>query len=129
MLLYNTMKPNKRELKQIERQLVVALTEACEAAKTEMPGFCWLTHDNGENLFPVGLRVTWIFDTRVNLEQALVDGFKQHAQTQTLSALEQAGLDPRALSNCVQFDSEEACTNSQKGNWLARLAQLRRTRH
>ena len=129
MLLYNTMKPNKRELKQIERQFVVALTEACEAAKTEIPGFCWLTHDNGANQFPAGLRVTWIFDTRANLEQALVDGFKQHARVRTLAALEQTGLDPGLISNCLQFDSEEACTNSQKGNWLARLKQIRRTRH
>jgi hypothetical protein len=113
----------------MERQLVVALTEACEAAKTEIPGFSWLTHDNGVNQFPAGLRVTWIFDTRANLEQALVDGLKKHARLRTLEAIEQTGLDPGLISNCLQFDSEEACTNSQKGNWLARLTQLRRTRH
>jgi len=129
MLLYNTMKPDKRELKQMERQFVVALTEACEAEKVEIPGFCWLTHDNGVNQFPAGLRVTWIFDTRANLEQALVDGFKHRARVLTLAALEQTGLDPGHISSCLQFDSEEACTNSQKGNWLARLAQIRRTRH
>jgi len=129
MLLYNTMKPNKRELKHMERQLVVALTEACAAAKVETHGFCWLTHDNGVSQFPVGLRVTWIFDTRANLEQALVDGFKQRACARTLAALEQTGLDPGIISNCLQFDSEEACTNAKKGNWLARLTQLRRTTH
>jgi hypothetical protein len=123
------MKPNKRELKRMERQLVVALTEACDAAKVEVPGFCWLTHDNGVSQFPANLRVTWIFDTRANLEQALVGGFKQRARAQTLAALEQTGLDPGTIFNCLQFDSEEACTNSQKGNWLARLAQLRRVSH
>ena len=104
MLLYNTMKPNKRELKHMERQL-------------------------GANQFPAGLRVTWIFDTRANLEQALVDGLKKHARLRTLEAIEQTGLDPGLISSCLQFDSEEACTNSQKGNWLARLTQLRRIRH
>jgi hypothetical protein len=123
------MKPDKRERKQMERQLVVALTEACEAAKVEIPGFCWLTHDNGTNQFPAGLRVTWIFDTRSNLEQALVDGFRQRARVRTLAALEQTGMDPGLISSCLQFDSEEACTNSQKGNWLARLKQIRSTRH
>jgi hypothetical protein len=129
MLLYNIMKPNKRELKHMERQFVVALTEACEAAEAEVPGFCWLTHDNGTHQFPAGLRVTWIFDTRANLEYALVDGFKQYAHERTLDALEQTGLDRGMISDCLQFDSEEACTNSQKGNWLARLTQLRRSRH
>jgi|AntRauTorcE11898_2_1112593.scaffolds.fasta_scaffold09412_3 hypothetical protein len=129
MLQYNTMKSNKRELKQMERQLVVALTEACETAKAEVPGFCWLTHDNGVDHFPAGLRVTWIFDTQANLEQALANGFEQRARVWTSDALEQIGLDPGSISNCLQFDSEEACMNFRNGNWLARLTQIRRTRH
>ncbi len=123
------MKPNKRELKQMERQLVVALTEACEAAKAEVPGFCWLTHDNGVHHFPAGLRVTWIFDTQANRERALANGFEQLARAWTSAALGQTGLDPGIISNCLQFDSEEACMNFQNGNWLSRLAKIRRTRH
>lgn len=129
MLFCNNMKRNKRELKEMERQLVLALTEVCESAKVHFPGFSWLTHENGEHHFPMDLRVTWIFDTRANLEQALANGFAQRGRTWTSAALQQAGLDPDIISNCLQFDSEEACMSAQNGNWLARLAQIRHTRH
>lgn len=122
------MKFDKRKLKQLERQLVVALTEACEDAKAELTGFCWLTHDTGEHQFPAGLRVTWIFDTQANLDQALRNGLEQRARAWTSAALHQAGLDLDTKSSCLQFDTEGACTRFQSGDWLARLAQLRRGR-
>lgn len=44
----------KRQQRQMERQLIASLTDACESAKTEIPGFNWLTHDNGNQAFPAG---------------------------------------------------------------------------
>lgn len=43
---------SKREIAGIERQLVAALTEACETAKAEIPGFEWLTHTVNYTAFP-----------------------------------------------------------------------------
>jgi len=119
----------KRKQQQIERQLIACLTDACEAAKAEIPGFSWLTHDNGNHEFPAGLRVTWIFDTQVDLDRALANGDDQRMRALTRVALEQTGIDSQLISTCLQYDSEEACRKAQNGDWLARLAQIRRTRH
>jgi len=119
----------KRKQQQIERQLIACLTDACEAAKAEIPGFSWLTHDNGNHEFPAGLRVTWIFDTQVDLDRALANGDDQRMRALTRVALEQTGIDSQLISTCLQYDSEEACRIAQNGDWLARLAQIRRTRH
>lgn len=113
----------------MQRQLVAILTAACEAAKVEIPGFDWLTHDNGSHEFPTGLRVTWIFDTQANLERALANGDDQRMRELTTAALEETGIESQVISTCLQFDSEEACLRAQNGDWLARLAQIRRTRH
>ncbi|GGC69285.1 hypothetical protein [Marinobacter halophilus] len=50
-------------------------------------------------------------------------------QALTRAALEEASIDPKFLSGRLQLDSEEACLRAQGGDWLARLAQIRRTRH
>jgi len=119
----------KRKQQQMERQLIASLTEACEAAKAEIPGFSWLTHDTGNQEFPAGLRITWIFDTETSLNRALANGDDQRMQALTRVTLEETGLDSQAISKCLQFDSEEACLRAQNGDWLARLAQIRRPRH
>ena len=119
----------KRNQKQLERQLIATLTEACEEAKAELRGFQWLTHDNGDQAFPAGLRITWIFDTEANLSRALGKGEDQRMRTLTKAALEEANMDPKSFPDCLQFDSEEACQNAQNGDWIARLTQLRRRRH
>jgi len=113
----------------MERQLIACLTEACEVAKAEIPGFDWLTHDNGNHEFPTGLRVTWIFDTQANLDRALANGGDRRMRALTTAALEETGMGSQTNSACLQFDSEEACLRAQNGDWLARLAQIRRTRH
>ncbi|TGG93585.1 hypothetical protein E4656_11120 [Natronospirillum operosum] len=119
----------KRQSKQLERQLVAALTEACETAKAEVPGFIWLTHDTGGEDFPAGLRVTWIFDSQDSLDNALAGGQGERMRALTQAALAEADIEVPDLTACVQFDNEEACARAQAGNWQARLAQLRRSRH
>lgn len=119
----------KRRQKRMERDLVANLTDACEAAKAEIPGFLWLTHDNGKQEFPDGLRVTWIFDTQANLERALSNGDDERMRMLTRVALEWTGIAPGLIASCLQFDSEEACQKSHNGDWPKRLEQIRRTRH
>ncbi len=68
------MPSSKREQARTERQLVKTLTQACETAKSEMPGFCWLTHDVGYAAFPASLQVIWVFDTLADKHAALAGG-------------------------------------------------------
>ncbi|KPQ26869.1 MAG: hypothetical protein HLUCCX14_17020 [Marinobacter excellens HL-55] len=121
-----TSKPRQKHM---ERELIATLSDACETAKAEIPGFLWLTHDNGKQEFPEGLRVTWVFDTQANLERALANGDDERMRTLTRVALEWTGIAPELIASCLQFDSEEACEKSQNGDWLKRLEQIRRTRH
>lgn len=122
------MAMNKRQQNQIERQLIATLTEACNVAKAEIPGFEWLTHDTGNQAFPAGLRITWIFDTQASLDNALANKEDTRMRALTRAALEETGIDPGMITDCLQFDSEEACLLARNGDWQARLVQIRRTR-
>ena len=62
------MSLSKRTQAQIERRLITTLTEACETAKTQIPGFVWLTHVVDYEAFPASLKVVWVFDTQASKE-------------------------------------------------------------
>lgn len=55
--------------KKIDKAIISALTEVCEEAKFEHPGFSWLTHEVDYQRFPSSLRVTLVFDEQTNDEQ------------------------------------------------------------
>lgn len=118
------MPSTKRDSARIERRLVATLTEACETAKAEIPGFDWLTHEVDYAAFPQSLRVIWVFDTRSNKEQALAKGEDQRMRELTGTALKDAGVDLPSLDRCVRFDSEEECRLQHGGDWRLRLAKL-----
>ncbi|MGY2192078.1 hypothetical protein [Pseudomonas pergaminensis] len=114
---------SKRETAGIERRLVATLTQACETAKAEIPGFEWLTHTVDYAAFPQSLRVTWVFDTRASKDHALASGVDQRMRELTGAALQAAGVPAMPLGRCVHFDSEEACHSQHGGDWRARLAR------
>ena len=97
------MQLSKRQQAQIERRLVLTLTEACEAAKAEIVGFCWLTHELDYALFPSSLKVIWVFDTQQHLDQALADGQAARMIELTASALREADVEVSPAAAHVQF--------------------------
>lgn len=114
---------SKRDSARIERSLVAALTEACETAKAEIPGFDWLTHTVNYADFPHSLIITWVFDTRANQDQALATGLDARIRELTAVALHAADIPSVPLKRCVQLDSEEACQAQHGGNWRLRLTR------
>ena len=112
----------KRETARLERRLVATLTEACETAKAEIPGFEWLTHTVDYTAFPQSLRVIWVFDTRANKDLALANGADKRMRELTAAALQDAEVDSVEIERCVRFDCEEACNLQHSGDWRARLA-------
>ena len=114
---------SKREIAGIERQLVAALTEACETARAELPGFEWLTHTVNYAAFPQSLRITWVFDTRASKDHALASGVDQRMRALTATALQDADVPAVPLDRCVHFDSEEECHVQHGGDWGVRLAR------
>ncbi|MPR05345.1 hypothetical protein F0169_26685 [Pseudomonas sp. MAFF 212408] len=117
------MKLTKRDNARLERRLVATLTEACETAKGDIPGFIWLTHTVDYAAFANSLRVTWVFDTRANKDQALAGGAGEWMRELTAAALHDTESPPVPLERCVQFDCEEDCSAQHGGDWRARLAR------
>ncbi|WDU63891.1 hypothetical protein LRS56_05005 [Pseudomonas poae] len=115
------MPASKREITQLERRLIAALTDACETAKAEIPGFEWLTHTVDYAAFPQSLRVIWVFDTRASKDEALATGADQRMRELTAAALSEAEVGAVRLDRCVHFDSEEACSQQHGGDWRVRL--------
>ncbi|TKK32621.1 hypothetical protein PspCFBP13528_09990 [Pseudomonas sp. CFBP13528] len=113
----------KRDCARLERQLIATLTDACETAKAEIPGFAWLTHTVDDSAFPQSLRVTWVFDTRANKALTLSGGADQRMRELTATALHEAGIPPLPMERCVHFDCEEDCRLQHAGDWRARLAR------
>lgn len=114
---------SKRDQAHIERRLIATLTEACETAKVEILGFCWLTHEIDYDLFPSSLRVIWVFVTQANKDQALAGGQGERMLELTAIALNEADVLVSPVSAHVQFDSEEECQRANGGNWQQRLSR------
>ncbi|WP_213939300.1 hypothetical protein [Pseudomonas sp. dw_612] len=119
---------SKRDQAHIERRLVATLTDACETAKAEIVGFCWLTHEVDYARFPSSLRVIWVFDTEAEKDHALASGQGERMVELTAFALTEADVPVSPASAHVQFDSEEQCQRVNGGNWVQRLASKRSTR-
>ncbi|WNW09817.1 hypothetical protein RRX38_01185 [Pseudomonas sp. DTU_2021_1001937_2_SI_NGA_ILE_001] len=122
------MSLSKREQAHLERLLGRTLTEACETAKAQLPGFQWLTHEVDYQRFPASLLVTWVFDTEASRQAALLAGQDQRMNELTGMALAEAGIHLEQVERHVSCDSEQACQRSHAGDWQARLAR-RRGRH
>ena len=119
------MSLSNRHQAQFERRLIKSLTDACETAKGQIPGFVWLTHAVDYDAFPVSLKVVWVFDTQVSKDFALADGEAGYMVELTTRAFEDAGVKVRKVADHVYFDSEEECQRANGGNWPKRLAQKR----
>jgi len=117
------MSSNKRNQAQIERRLVKHLTDACETAKGQIPGFVWLTHSVDFEAFPASLKVVWVFDNQVNKDFALADGEARYMLELTTRALADANINVRQVANHVFYDSEDECQRACGGDWVKRLAQ------
>jgi hypothetical protein len=117
----------KRQYAGIERELVRALTRACETAKCEIPGFEWLTHRVDFNQFPASLRVTWVFDSDASMNAAIGSQDKHRMEALALAAFEDVGIAVANAAAHVQFDSQERCESIHGGNWEARLNPQQRS--
>jgi hypothetical protein len=115
------MPPTKRDSARIERRLVTTLTDACETAKAEIPGFEWLTHTVDYAAFPQSLRVIWGFDTCANKDQVLASGADRRMRELTAAALREAEVALVQVDRCVRFDSQEECQRQHGGDWRVRL--------
>ena len=111
----------KKTDKKIENAIRLALTEVCDIALDEVPGFQWLTHRVNYSSFPDSLSVVCIFATNTDLANAIIakqDDFLRSLIREKLSA---AGISIKDTARQVRFDTEEACALEHGGRWQERF--------
>ncbi len=103
--------------KKTENALRVILTEACEIAREDYPGFEWLTHFADYDNFPDSLSVVCIYDTNANLANTDRDSVRALI-SEKLSAID---IRITHAQRQVSFDTEENCLTSNDGHWHERF--------
>jgi len=111
----------KKTDKKYEKLIVEALTEVCDIALSQVPGFQWLTHLINYSRFPDSLKVVCVFATKDDLNRVLLakqDDFLRSLIREKLSAV---AISMKDTVRQVNFDSEEACELEDGGKWQYRL--------
>jgi hypothetical protein len=110
-----------KTVKKLEKNLIRALTSACEQLKQDVVGFDWLTHTANYANFPNSLVVRCVFDTEQNLESAKLAAQDALMIKRIHSALLNAGILLKMPKQHVVFDTEEACAREHQGDWNKRI--------
>lgn len=106
--------------KKIERALVEALTEVCEAALDRVPGFVWITHFVNYSNFPDSLVIVNVFESDEQLRLARENTEDRWLSTLIQRKLTRVDVSVRKTREQIRFDTEEACERDNKGNWQER---------
>lgn len=111
----------QKTVKKLDNNVIRALTNVCELAKREVPGFQWITHTASYDRFPASLAVICVFDTQASLKQAQVQEHDVYLRRQVQSQLIKVGIKLKDARHQVRYDSEQACEAQNNGNWQQRL--------
>ena len=101
------MKMNKT-VKKLDNNVIKALTEVCEEAKSSIQGFAWLTHTANYANFPASLLVTCVFSTEDALQDAKLYGHDTTLIKLIHSTLINTGILLKQPKHNVTFDTDEA---------------------
>ncbi len=110
-------KAKSKTEKKIDNNIRLALTSACEQFLEDIPGFLWLTHQANYTNFPDSLLISCIFDTEDSHQKADAQKIYKLIHAKLLKI----GVKLKAPEQQVMFDSEEACTQENDGNWAIRF--------
>jgi hypothetical protein len=97
----------KKTDKKTENMIRVTLTNVCNVALDEVPGFKWITHFVNYDDVPSSLIVVCVFGTKSELSSALIAHHDDFLRTLITSKLRAANIQCKNSPQCVRFDSEE----------------------
>ncbi len=103
--------------KKIDNAIRTVLTEACEIAQQQSPGFQWLTHFVNYDQFPGSLSVVCVYDTNDNLDMADLDGMRALIN----DSLASINIKLKDIRRQVRFDTKENCALENNGKRGERL--------
>ncbi|MGK0441884.1 MAG: hypothetical protein ACJA0N_001689 [Pseudohongiellaceae bacterium] len=116
------VKPKSKTEKKIDNNIRLALIDACEQFLHDIAGFQWQTHQANYSNFPASLLICCVFDTDLSLQQAFENGNLDTMQKLIQRKLLKMGVKLKSMGQQITFDSEQACSQEHKGDWVARLA-------
>ena len=93
--------------KKTENAIRIALTEVCEVALDEIPGFKWITHFVDYAAFPSSLIIVCVFGTKHELSCALSARHNDFLRALIVSKLSAANVQCKNTPQFIRFDSEE----------------------
>ena len=111
----------KKTDKKNEKLIVETLTEVCDIAFSEVPGFQWLTHFVNYSRFPDSLSVVCIFATKNDQSNALLAKQDDFLRSLIREKLSSVAISMKDTARQVSFDTEEACEFEDGGKWQQRL--------
>lgn len=97
----------KKTDKKTENAIRLALTEVCEVALDEVPGFKWITHFVNYAAFPSSLLIVCVFGTKNQLSSALSTHQDDFLRTLITNKLSAASIQCKDSQQYVRFDSQE----------------------
>ncbi|MEZ8826067.1 Fis family transcriptional regulator [Vibrio amylolyticus] len=108
--------------KKLDNQIRETLTLVCDDALEQIAGFQWLTHSVNYDNFPNTLKITCVFDTAEELSN--FNGSENKAWLTDLirQRLGSINVSLKNAGKHITFDTEEACTNENDGNWARQLS-------
>ncbi len=92
--------------KKHENAIRLALTEVCEQALEQVPGFIWLTHEVNYQRFPDSLQVICVFDNRESLQRAVAAGRDAALQRMVVAGLGAIGIRLKAPAKQIRLATE-----------------------
>lgn len=113
----------KKSHKKIENILRIQLTDVCEQAKDEVPGFEWLTHFVDYESFPSSLYILCIFNHEEEIASMLNAGQNKRLSKLIKEHLAVENITLKDLDKQIGFDSEELCELEHAGKWEVRFQQ------
>ncbi|MBQ4810054.1 hypothetical protein A7985_06210 [Pseudoalteromonas luteoviolacea] len=115
--------------KKLEKNIVSALTEACEDALEAYEGFQWLTHIVNYQHFPESLSIVCVFNNKEHLQKALDDNKGEQLKGTIEKKLLTFDIKVKGIKKRILFDTEEACEAENDGNWSKRFESFKSARH
>ena len=112
----------KRNQKKIESSIVIALTDVCETLKEKYTGFLWLTHFVDYANFAQSLKLVFVFDTKISLENAMNDDLFKTIFVLTESRLKRESVTVIRIDKAVYFDTEEMGADVDNMKWCRKYS-------